>query len=293
MTARRRPARASTIFRRPASAAPATRPLPGRRRRSRTSVSRRVLRAATTASRRPARTRATCSRRPVAKPATRWLPGSPRPRVDHTQVQGTCSSCHNNTTAAGKPATHIATTSECSMCHSTIAWKPATGFTHDGITGTCASCHNGVECDRQKLDAHPDEQQLRGLPHDDRLEAGGEGRPHAGHRHLLLLSQRHLATGQECRPHRQRQLLRQLPHVHGLEADQPGRPRARDRHLLQLPRRREGRRQALEPRPHDVRMRHHAIRRSPGPREGRPHQHHAVAGIATTVPVRPGHRPGT
>jgi hypothetical protein len=30
------------------------------------------------------------------------------------------------------------------MCHSTLAWKPATGFTHDGITAACATCHNGV-----------------------------------------------------------------------------------------------------------------------------------------------------
>jgi hypothetical protein len=57
-------------------------------------------------------------------------------------VVGTCSSCHNGVTAAGKPANHIPTTLECGSCHSTLAWTPA-AFSHVGITGNCKSCHNG------------------------------------------------------------------------------------------------------------------------------------------------------
>jgi hypothetical protein len=63
--------------------------------------------------------------------------------VDHTQVTGTCSSCHNGTTADGKPANHVPTASECGTCHSTLAWTPAT-FDHAQATGPCSSCHNGT-----------------------------------------------------------------------------------------------------------------------------------------------------
>jgi len=44
-------------------------------------------------------------------------------RVDHTQVLGVCSSCHNGVIATGKFAGHIATTAECNTCHSTTTFK--------------------------------------------------------------------------------------------------------------------------------------------------------------------------
>ena len=46
-------------------------------------------------------------------------------RVDHTQVIGTCMSCHNGTKATGKPANHPVTPGSCDNCHTTIAWTPA------------------------------------------------------------------------------------------------------------------------------------------------------------------------
>ncbi|MBI1404177.1 MAG: cytochrome C, partial [Porphyrobacter sp.] len=58
-------------------------------------------------------------------------------------MTGTCSSCHNGSIAEGKPAGHIPTTAQCSDCHRTTAWSPAT-FNHAGVTGNCASCHNGT-----------------------------------------------------------------------------------------------------------------------------------------------------
>ena len=83
---------------------------PGRRRSSTTPTSRRgPAPAATTARRRPARTRSTSARRIPAIPATARRPGARR-RVDHTEVLGTCASCHNGTNATGKPANHIPTT---------------------------------------------------------------------------------------------------------------------------------------------------------------------------------------
>jgi hypothetical protein len=68
---------------------------------------------------------------------------APVPRVDHTQVVGTCSTCHNGTTALGKHAGHLQTTAECDVCHSTSAFVPSQ-FDHSNVApGTCSTCHNG------------------------------------------------------------------------------------------------------------------------------------------------------
>jgi cell pole-organizing protein PopZ len=70
-----------------------------------------------------------------------WLPVV---GVDHTQVRGTCSTCHNGVTATGKPAKHLATAAACERCHTTNAWIPAR-VDHAGIAAhTCATCHNSV-----------------------------------------------------------------------------------------------------------------------------------------------------
>jgi hypothetical protein len=58
-------------------------------------------------------------------------------------VIGTCSSCHNGTTARGKAPTHIQTAAQCDTCHSTVAWTPAS-FDHSAVTGSCSTCHNGA-----------------------------------------------------------------------------------------------------------------------------------------------------
>ena len=50
------------------------------------------------------------------------LPGS----VDHTQVLGTCSSCHDSVLASGKSANHIVTSLDCGVCHLTTGWLPVT-----------------------------------------------------------------------------------------------------------------------------------------------------------------------
>jgi hypothetical protein len=65
--------------------------------------------------------------------------------MNHTGVApGTCSTCHNGTSARGKPATHVLTTASCDSCHRTTAWIPAT-FSHTAVApGSCATCHNGT-----------------------------------------------------------------------------------------------------------------------------------------------------
>lgn len=66
--------------------------------------------------------------------------------VDHQEVFGVCSECHNGEIAIGKSDTHTLTNAECSDCHSTGGWFElgADGsFDHTGITGNCQNCHNG------------------------------------------------------------------------------------------------------------------------------------------------------
>lgn len=60
-----------------------------------------------------------------------WTP-VPANQVDHTQVIGTCSSCH------ALPAGHVETTDECNACHSTTEWtslvEPQTLWVIDNYT---------------------------------------------------------------------------------------------------------------------------------------------------------------
>jgi hypothetical protein len=59
-------------------------------------------------------------------------------------VLGTCFSCHDGSTASGKPVNHIASNNTCDDCHSTNAWIPAV-FDHASVApGTCTTCHNGT-----------------------------------------------------------------------------------------------------------------------------------------------------
>jgi hypothetical protein len=53
-----------------------------------------------------------------------------------------CITCHNG--AAGKPASHIATSGACQSCHGTLAWLPVTRVDHLQLSGTCGVCHNGA-----------------------------------------------------------------------------------------------------------------------------------------------------
>ena len=63
---------------------------------------------------------------------------------DHTGITGGCATCHNGTSALGKPATHIPTTLGCETCHkSTTAFGPGTPMNHTGIVTGCATCHSG------------------------------------------------------------------------------------------------------------------------------------------------------
>jgi hypothetical protein len=66
--------------------------------------------------------------------------------VDHEEVFGNCSSCHDGVVAIGKSQFHVKTTAECSDCHNTTSFLEldASGnYDHTGITSGCVNCHNG------------------------------------------------------------------------------------------------------------------------------------------------------
>lgn len=67
--------------------------------------------------------------------------------VDHKEVFGKCSDCHDGVIATGKSASHIQTTQECSDCHTTdgfLTLNPDGTFDHSSITSPCSACHNGT-----------------------------------------------------------------------------------------------------------------------------------------------------
>ena len=77
---------------------------------------------------------------------TPWIPVASS-AVDHNEVLGICSSCHDNVIAQGKGPTHIQTTLECDQCHTVTAWVPALSGgapDHSGFVNNCMDCHNGV-----------------------------------------------------------------------------------------------------------------------------------------------------
>ncbi len=79
--------------------------------------------------------------------------------VDHTEVFGQCSDCHDGVIATGKSDTHVVTTQECSDCHTTtsfVALNADGTFDHTGITGGCSACHNGTVAIGTASDREPD-----------------------------------------------------------------------------------------------------------------------------------------
>ena len=67
--------------------------------------------------------------------------------MDHTNVTGNCASCHNGSTATGKPNGHFVTSKSCETCHRTSGWSIITfrhispGYADHGRRLDCKSCH--------------------------------------------------------------------------------------------------------------------------------------------------------
>ncbi|MFQ5469070.1 MAG: cytochrome c3 family protein [Gammaproteobacteria bacterium] len=68
------------------------------------------------------------------------------PYVDHQEVFGSCSECHNGTIAIGKSEFHTPTDAQCNDCHNTMHFlelEPDGSYDHSNITRSCTGCHNG------------------------------------------------------------------------------------------------------------------------------------------------------
>lgn len=58
-----------------------------------------------------------------------------------------CAGCHatgGRISATPKPPNHVASDSNCALCHSGYNFAPIFRMDHTGAKGTCASCHNNV-----------------------------------------------------------------------------------------------------------------------------------------------------
>jgi cytochrome c7-like protein len=69
-------------------------------------------------------------------------------KTDHSSFTAAtnCTTCHNGSTATGKPATHFPTTVNCFSCHnvSPSLWTPTKwNHTQMPVANACASCHTG------------------------------------------------------------------------------------------------------------------------------------------------------
>lgn len=68
--------------------------------------------------------------------------------VDHKEVFGNCSTCHDGVTAIGKSERHVPTAEECSDCHNStesfFELELGGSFDHTDINSGCQFCHDGV-----------------------------------------------------------------------------------------------------------------------------------------------------
>jgi hypothetical protein len=59
----------------------------------------------------------------------------------------TCAGCHNTgsrVSSTTRPINHVATTTDCELCHTQYNFAPVVRMDHTAALGTCFSCHNGV-----------------------------------------------------------------------------------------------------------------------------------------------------
>ena len=69
------------------------------------------------------------------------------PFVDHVDIFGNCSECHDNITAIGKSSFHEVTDAECNDCHNTthfLTLQPDGSFDHSTVSSVCTACHGRV-----------------------------------------------------------------------------------------------------------------------------------------------------
>ena len=96
-----------------------------------------------------------------------WTPA----HFDHAGVTGTCASCHNGTTATGKPANHVATTADCDDCHTTLDVGPQR-FDHADVSRHLRQLPQRLDRDRQAGQPFRHHAELRRMPQHVELDLG-------------------------------------------------------------------------------------------------------------------------
>jgi len=72
------------------------------------------------------------------------------PRVDHQQVLGACSTCHDGKIARGVGPNHISTSKECDVCHVSAQWFGGP-FPDSHPISNCIACHNNFAANGKSL----------------------------------------------------------------------------------------------------------------------------------------------
>jgi len=89
----------------------------------------------------------------VCHTTTAWAPANlGTGPFDHSTLgpASLCTTCHNGATASGLSPNHVPTTAQCDVCHTTMAWLPATigtgPFDHSTLdpATVCMTCHDGL-----------------------------------------------------------------------------------------------------------------------------------------------------
>ena len=69
---------------------------------------------------------------------------SPTGPYNHPGLNSNCGICHNGNVDVGKSEDHIATSSACQACHTTLSFTEILFVDHLEVVGNCSSCHDGI-----------------------------------------------------------------------------------------------------------------------------------------------------
>ena len=79
--------------------------------------------------------------------------------MDHNEMYGKCSDCHNGVVAKGKSTLHPQSSNICDACHaappSIRSWTPVVRVDHSQLYGTCIACHGSSGQFGRKPTTHP------------------------------------------------------------------------------------------------------------------------------------------
>ena len=90
---------------------------------------------------------------------------------DHTGITGNCFSCHNGSTATGKPPNHVPSPNTCENCHNTMSWTDDRRLRSHGHHRKLRELPQRQHGDGQVAQPLRHQRRLRGVPHPGGLAA--------------------------------------------------------------------------------------------------------------------------